>query len=319
LENLEVNNSQVEVDEQSTDSGTQPEFALDENGNLVFLDGTESSDEDSTDKVEQPTDEEEDEDSDEPSDDDSEDADEEDTHEEDSGTDEEDELPKYKVKVNGEEMEVPLDELLKGYMRQADYTNKTKELAEQRKTLTNPRTPEQHVPTVDEPNLNEVAKQIAAKQLGLDSPDDLSELNFDHITAVVEAKQALLNQRSSIANRQNAILAMEEDLRAQEPAYDDIIATMKDKVDEMPHKEFIKLQQAYENGDTQTLRDMFKVLQKEYYAAKVKSSTKPKVVPKVESANQVPKPKQPKQLDLRKFGSMSSEDKAQALIDLGLV
>ncbi len=40
---------------------------------------------------------------------------------------------KYKVKVGDEELEVTLDELLQGYMRQADYTRKTQALAEERK------------------------------------------------------------------------------------------------------------------------------------------------------------------------------------------
>ena len=39
----------------------------------------------------------------------------------------------YKVKVNGEEFEVDIDELKAGYQRQSDYTRKSQELAEQRK------------------------------------------------------------------------------------------------------------------------------------------------------------------------------------------
>ena len=38
----------------------------------------------------------------------------------------------YAVKVDGEELEVSLDELVKGYSRQSDYTRKTQELASQR-------------------------------------------------------------------------------------------------------------------------------------------------------------------------------------------
>lgn len=41
----------------------------------------------------------------------------------------------YKVKVNGQEIEVPLSELLNGYSRQADYTNKTKAVSEQRQQV----------------------------------------------------------------------------------------------------------------------------------------------------------------------------------------
>jgi hypothetical protein len=46
------------------------------------------------------------------------------------------EAPKtWKVKVDGEEVEVPEDELLRGYSRQQDYTRKTMKLAEERKAL----------------------------------------------------------------------------------------------------------------------------------------------------------------------------------------
>jgi len=39
------------------------------------------------------------------------------------------------VKVDGEELQVPLSEALSGYQRQADYTRKTQELAEQRQQV----------------------------------------------------------------------------------------------------------------------------------------------------------------------------------------
>lgn len=42
---------------------------------------------------------------------------------------------KYVVKVDGEEIEVTLDELAKGYQRQADYTRKTQALAAEREEL----------------------------------------------------------------------------------------------------------------------------------------------------------------------------------------
>ena len=38
----------------------------------------------------------------------------------------------YSVRVDGEDHEVTLDELLKGYSRQSDYTKKTQEVANQR-------------------------------------------------------------------------------------------------------------------------------------------------------------------------------------------
>ena len=41
----------------------------------------------------------------------------------------------YAVKINGEDVEVTIDELQSSYSRQADYTRKTQELAQQRKTI----------------------------------------------------------------------------------------------------------------------------------------------------------------------------------------
>lgn len=46
-----------------------------------------------------------------------------------------DEQPRYLVRVDGEEHEVSLDELVHGYSRQADYTRKTQKLAEERQAI----------------------------------------------------------------------------------------------------------------------------------------------------------------------------------------
>lgn len=308
LEPEVINQETTPVEVEQPDEGTPdetPEYFLDENGKLVWKDAVE---------VETPE-----EDSD--SEDENPEEDEQPTEDDETGTDEA-ELPKYTVKVNGEEKEVPLDELLAGYLRQSDYTRKTQELAEQRKALSQPAVPQKtEVSTpAQSGNLNEIAKQIASRQLGLESPDELSELNFDHITAVVEAKQALINQQTAVASRQNAILGMEQELRAEDPAYDDILAKSQGTIENLPHKEFVKLQRAYESGDTNYLRDFYKEQRKAYYAEKVKSSVVPKkAVPKVEPANKTPQPKINKKIDFRQVGSMSSEQKAQMLIDMGLV
>ena len=42
---------------------------------------------------------------------------------------------KFVVKVDGKEIEVPKDELIRGYQREADYTRKTQKLAEERKLV----------------------------------------------------------------------------------------------------------------------------------------------------------------------------------------
>ena len=55
--------------------------------------------------------------------------------EESEESDDEEEEALYAVTVNGEEHEVSLDELLKGYSRQSDYTRKTQELSQGRKEI----------------------------------------------------------------------------------------------------------------------------------------------------------------------------------------
>jgi len=55
--------------------------------------------------------------------------------EEETEVEELEEQPVYRVTVDGNEIEVTQDELLNGYSRQQDYTRKTQELANQRKTI----------------------------------------------------------------------------------------------------------------------------------------------------------------------------------------
>lgn len=60
---------------------------------------------------------------------------EEDYEEQEEVEDEPEEHPRYRVRAAGEEKEVTLDELIKGYQLGADYTKKTTEVAEQRKVV----------------------------------------------------------------------------------------------------------------------------------------------------------------------------------------
>jgi hypothetical protein len=53
----------------------------------------------------------------------------------DEGREDDDGQPRYTVKVDGEEKQVSVDELVRGYQRNADYTRKTMKLAEERREL----------------------------------------------------------------------------------------------------------------------------------------------------------------------------------------
>ena len=67
--------------------------------------------------------------------DETEEASEEVESEEEDGEEEAPKDEKFIVKVDGKEIEVPKDELIRGYQREADYTRKTQKLAEERKLV----------------------------------------------------------------------------------------------------------------------------------------------------------------------------------------
>jgi len=84
---------------------------------------------------EESTEETQDESLEEESEEESEESEEDDEEEAEESDDEGEEEFLYAVKVDGEEQEVTLDELLKGYSRQSDYTRKTQELSNDRKGM----------------------------------------------------------------------------------------------------------------------------------------------------------------------------------------
>lgn len=165
---------------------------------LGELDGNESRDEqddvEEDDDVEQDDTEEVDDDFDE--EDFDEDEDDEDVDEsEGDGTDEDDDEdpdsdaePTYKVKVQGEEKEVPLSELTSGYMRQQDYTQKTMAVAEDRKAIREQEAELLRLEQEYEENL-ELVTHVLTGGLGLDPnwPEIKARTDPDEYKALREA------------------------------------------------------------------------------------------------------------------------------------
>ena len=324
LDLIAKNNQEEEQEEQQVEQVSndtpqeeeQPEFALDEDGNLHWntneYDHLDDEDSEPQQEEEQPNEEETEE-----------------THEE-----KQEEEPKYKVTVDGQEIEVTQDELLRGYMRQSDYTRKTQQLAndrqqveqfyrQQRQVQQQPPQDTQTSLADSEKELNNVAKRMAAQRLGLESAEDLSELDFDHITAVVEAKQALINQRNAFMSRRQSIDNLEMQLRQEEPQYDAIMRMVEQKIPTMPFNEVSRLQRAYSDGNPEPLRALFHEIQKDYYSNAIKKvdDKRNKQVPKVVPSGNTPigKQAQNKRIDFRKFGQMSTDQKAKMLLDMGFV
>jgi hypothetical protein len=106
---------------------------------------------------------------------------------------------RYRVKVNGEELEVTLDELQKGYMMGKDYTQKTMQLSEQRKSI------EAKIAEIDA-NLNDARDVMnlevdwlesdEAKELREYDPDEYLK-KFERIKAKVDKFQKLQSKREA--------------------------------------------------------------------------------------------------------------------------
>ena len=87
------------------------------------------------------------------------------------------ESPKYRVKANGEELEVSLDELLNGYSRTADYQKKTQSLAEQRKAVEAERSKIEETAKVRDTYAQrlQVIEQLLQQQSGTENLAELRE------------------------------------------------------------------------------------------------------------------------------------------------
>jgi hypothetical protein len=129
--------------------------------------------------------------------------------------------PTFKVKVNGEEVEVPLSELQKGYSREQDYTKKTMALAEERTKLQGQFASElqQQIELFEslDPILSE-AKNIDWQALAASDPATYVQLKeaVDQRRAVVEAARAKVAEASKGNPEADAAAKAEEAQRETE-------------------------------------------------------------------------------------------------------
>jgi hypothetical protein len=119
-----------------------------------------------------------------------------------------------KVKVDGEEISVPLNEALQGYQRQADYTKKTQDLASQRQEAENALRLAQSIQA--NPGLT---MQVLASQAGLSVEQFLNLTPAQQQQAAAEAEpeysdpfeRALAEERQARIALQNKIEQREAD------------------------------------------------------------------------------------------------------------
>ena len=254
----------------------------------------------------------------------------------------------YKVKVNGEEQEVTLQELLDGYSRTADYTNKTQKLGEERRQLESEKaaiTEQMELINLQTrfgvPISNEMRQQISAQadsiirqQFGTDA-DSLSQ-------DVQDARSVIMNQLTHQYSEQvkatQRLQRTEQILRQSEPNFDKIQQlALQIAQTEMSHAQFMMLQQAQAAGNPIPIVNLFDIARQRFYEKAQGQNVQPQTAtqqpapmqpqkpkapepPKTESAGRatIQQPKQPK-FDLDGFSRMSAQEQVSALIKCGFV
>jgi Tfp pilus assembly protein PilN len=150
------------------------------------------------------------------------------------------EAPKYRVKANGEELEVSLDELLNGYSRTADYQKKTQSLAEQRKSVEAERVKIDEAAKTRDTYAQrlQVIEQLLSQQ---DSTENLQELKesdpIGYAIKVAERSerekqlQAVQAERQRVQQEQQALHGqrMNEHIQSEQEKLKTIIPEFKDE------------------------------------------------------------------------------------------
>lgn len=122
----------------------------------------------------------------------------------------------FKVKVDGEEVEVPLDELLKGYSRTQDYTRKTQAIAEERKSLEGEKAATAATRAEYASRLEVVEKALNSFEPKVDQ--SLRTTNPAEWSAQMLQHRAWADQKQAVAAERQAIAAQEQREEAEQRA-----------------------------------------------------------------------------------------------------
>lgn len=160
----------------------------------------------------------------------------------------------FTVKVNGEERQVPLDELLKGYSRTEDYKAKTADVAEQRRTLEAERSQVEARVAADYANQLEEATNLfaqydpilaeartinweALKQSDPGAYVQAQEAVQERLAAI-QQMQAKVQETRTMAQQRQAQQADQERATRFDAAADEIVKAMPELADEAKFQEF---------------------------------------------------------------------------------
>lgn len=252
----------------------------------------------------------------------------------------------YTVKVDGQELQVPLEELLNGYQRQADYSRKTQALADERRQLqaqmaqyqqpqTQPQTQEPQQSQVSQAEyynkLTEFAKGEVEKHLGT----EFDELNPVHIAALADSvatiKAQIYEQQAVQKNFTHVVNQFRQD-----PNFDEIDRYAQWRLQNMPYQQAVKIQNALDNYDAEIVGQFMTAARNEYYgmmnAQHNQQNTPPSAVPNIPQPTNKPKPpvvegagsseRPPKsatqQVDFKSLGRMTNDELVKVFQQTGL-
>lgn len=253
------------------------------------------------------------------------------------------------VKVNGQEQEVTLDELLHGYMRNQDYTRKTQALAEERRSLQYNQAPQvqpqqaapQNQQTVPEQpqitqrdyytQLDAYARKEVQNALG----EDFDEYNPLHQAAyadsIANVKAEIFSARQAEAEKARVVDNFNQTMGKyfQDPHFQEINQLALEKLNNLPYAQAVQIKQAMDNYDTATVDAYMSAVRNEYYGANNMPSIQRKnaAVPQrpvvkppfVESAGASTQPpgNPTTQIDYSKLSRLSNDEQAQLIAQLG--
>jgi len=132
--------------------------------------------------------------------------------------------PSYKVKVNGQELEVTLDELKNGYSRDADYRQKTEILANERKQFQSESEKQRQNYSLKLNELNNLVKD-AQQQVNQEmSNEDLERLYEDDPTEAMKVERRIRVKKEKLNN------ALKITQAEQQKQFDEYLGIQKSKL-----------------------------------------------------------------------------------------
>lgn len=240
----------------------------------------------------------------------------------------------FKVTVGGEEVEVTLEEMQKGYMRQADYTRKTMSLAEERKRIEQYRQLElpgmegarqqaqQEQATQKQPDaFVAAAKSRTCQILGINEAD-FDEYNPEHLAYFNVATNQLYGeatqmqqQQAYLARREQEFNAMVGEFAATEPNFEKISNWATSYIEQMPYAEHQRFMGVLRNGSMQDIRGEFDKIRGAWYK---KNSPAP-APPAVEGSGTETVTEPESRIKALTFARMTEDEKARWLAENGYI